>query len=237
MPQPPFLPCVTLEDWTRTDGILSVFWASDAGYAQSETEREYTYGEVTPLGARQLAGVMFSSKGLKDCCKHKDCFNECRNGPFNHSEAIVFYDLGSGTGRLTAQVFLDHCFVRKAVGVELSAARHAAASDSLFQLSTSLGEGSDSIHFLNADALAADISDATHIFISSLCFPAALSDDLANRILHEVATAAAPRIRVVAALTVLKRLELSGWERSDKEIQVSWGIARVYFYFRSPRLS
>ena len=92
-----------------------------------------TYGEITPLGARQLFGAM----GLYD-------YNRNRNRKSHHSDSdadddggAYFYDLGSGTGKLVAQAvfelsspLLGKTTLKKATGIELSPSRHKSAIQS-----------------------------------------------------------------------------------------------------------
>ena len=96
-----------------------------------------TYGEITPLGARQLFGAM----GLYD-------YNRNRKRQHSDSDAddaddadddggAHFYDLGSGTGKLVAQAVLElsspllgKTTLKKATGIELSPSRHKAAIQS-----------------------------------------------------------------------------------------------------------
>lgn len=218
--QPPLLPGVTAQEWARTDNILDVFWSAGAGFVAEEQGWEFTYGEVTPLGARQLATAMFAPNIA-------NCGSEYARA--EALEAVVFVDLGSGAGRLAAQMFLDNPFVRKAVGVELSAQRHAIAEGAVRRLAASLDEALN-IHYIHGNALKADLSDATHIFISSLCFPAAVVDGLSARIARSDPFNSAPNVRVVASLSALHVLEQAGWERRAREVQMSWGSATVYTY-------
>lgn len=67
------------------------------------------YGEVTRVGARQL----FAAFGLDSGGRH-----------------CSFADLGSGTGALVAQAWLELPYLERSVGVELSPTRHAAATRS-----------------------------------------------------------------------------------------------------------
>jgi hypothetical protein len=99
-----------------------------------------TYGEITPLGARQLFGAM----GLFDYNR-----NRCRYRKSQHSnsdaddadddggDSAHFYDLGSGTGKLVAQAVLElsspmlgKTTLKKATGIELSPSRHKSAIQS-----------------------------------------------------------------------------------------------------------
>ena len=222
--QPPLPSGVTAEDWARNDNIFEAFFDAGAGYLASEDPAHpvggrggsaSTYGEVTVLGGRQLAEAMFSG--------------HCRNGA---DKSVVFYDLGSGTGRLTAQMFLDQPAVSRAVGVELSAARHSAAASAASRLASSLPEAAGGIRFVHGNALTADTSDATHIFVASLCFPADVTAGIAGRIVRSCSSGEARHLRVVAALSVLEDVERAQWPRRVEQIQTSWGSARVFLYSR-----
>eukprot|EP00547_Thalassionema_nitzschioides_P015232 CAMPEP_0194255072 /NCGR_PEP_ID=MMETSP0158-20130606/33576_1 /TAXON_ID=33649 /ORGANISM="Thalassionema nitzschioides, Strain L26-B" /LENGTH=240 /DNA_ID=CAMNT_0038993321 /DNA_START=163 /DNA_END=882 /DNA_ORIENTATION=+ len=137
-----------------------------------------TYGEITPLGARQLFGAM----GLKGFSS--------RNRPLAH-----FFDLGSGTGKLVGQAILElpSDTIERATGVELSPSRHEfaiQAKEELLERDATHHEVNrfltldyckdinDKLEFIQADLFDVDISSATHIYIASLCFP----DNLLNRL-------------------------------------------------------
>lgn len=131
----------------------------------------FTYGEITPLGARQLFGAM----GLLQRSSSR-------------SHPAHFIDLGSGTGKLVGQVLLElpKERIERATGVELSPSRHKCAilsKEALLQWgekyyevnrSVTLNDWTDikyKLEFLQADLFDVDISTATHIYIASLCFP------------------------------------------------------------------
>ena len=57
------------------------------------------------------------------------------------------------------------------------------------------------MHFINCNALAANFSDATHLYISSLCFPDHVITSLASLLLD------VPNLCVVAALSELHVLQ------------------------------
>jgi hypothetical protein len=146
-----------------------------------------TYGEITPLGTRQLFGAM----GLLDRIPD----------PF----AAHFVDLGSGTGKVVGQAVLElSSTIDRATGVELSPSRHESATrakqalikwlhrrqpndkvDSDWYSSTSSTSISSSssrssmevntidkkLELIEGDLFDVDLSTATHIYIASLCFP------------------------------------------------------------------
>ena len=131
-------------------------------------------------GVRQLASSLFTVE--LPARSPQDQTREAAS-----RKQIVFYDLGSGVGRLTAQICLDHLHsahlsIGKLVGVELSGARHdiaARARDHLFRVSDGCG---GAIQYRHSDAQLVDFSDATHLYIASLCFPASVVAAIAERI-------------------------------------------------------
>jgi hypothetical protein len=106
-----------------------------------------TYGEITPLGARQL----FDAMGLLDYNKNININNRKSQHSNPHADTDTdtdtdtddgngahFYDLGSGTGKLVAQAVLElsspllkgRTLLKKATGIELSPSRHKSAIQS-----------------------------------------------------------------------------------------------------------
>jgi hypothetical protein len=208
---PPVGPDVQ-DAWHQTDALIATYWSSGDGFDGKEG-KEYTYGEVTGIGARQLAHEMGISS------------TEETEGEGN----IKFYDLGSGVARLVVQMVLDNpVAINKSVGVELSKERHDIAASALSRIRSSdySSELLSKVELANADALKYNFSDATHIFISSLCFPRQVLEGMQDIILD------LGDIRVVAALNRLDKLELSSeWEVRDASLQMTWGAygsAKIY---------
>jgi len=220
------LECYT-DAWRRSDQWLLRYWDEHAGFEKqvgddAEEDHPKTYGEVTPLGVRQLAWEMGIS--------NENCTINTAS-----SRSMVFYDLGSGVGRLVTQLYLDqpHAIVDKAVGVELAWDRHELAQQALVGIQNEVGctdpPESDlcpPIRFIHGDATQVDWSDATHLFLSSLCFPDVVLESLQQTILQ------LPEVQVVAALNRLDWLLRNSieWEERQVHIQMSWGpgIAKVY---------
>lgn len=166
----------------------------------TKAPRPATYGEITCTGVRQVGRAL---------------------GIDSHSSAaepVVFMDLGSGVGKLVAQAFLEWPAVVRAVGVELSATRASraqaawgAAVDSgeaarlrsaALALAGRADEGGSSyaanvqgLELLQGDLFAADVSQATHIYVASLCF----SGDMLLRVARKLADEA-PRLQTVVSL-------------------------------------
>ena len=109
----------------------------------------------------------------------------------------MFYDLGSGAGRLVAQAWLE-LPVARAVGVELAPSRHAAALRAWRGASTGAevrqlrAEGGP--EFRLASMLETDLADATHVYVASLVMGDELLDALWRRL------EAAPALEAVATL-------------------------------------
>lgn len=221
------------EIWSRSDFLISTFWKNGDGFSSSHLDDDegdgdgmsykYTYGEVTTMGVRQLAHALF--------------LDTTGTFPGNYG-ASVFYDLGSGVGRLVAQMYLDRV-VQRAVGVELSEERHRTAVDVWGELTASLVDRGDddfdfdkrAVEFIHGDVTDVDLSDATHIYISSLCFADNVIDMLQDVVLA-VASSCTSKISVVAALSELEALEQAGWIKTVQHIQMTWGGGLVRIYTR-----
>jgi hypothetical protein len=95
---------------------------------------------------------------------------------FNSS--TVFYDLGSGTGKIVYHVGLLHD-VKKSCGIEYSKERH--------ELSLSIKETYDlpdskNVILLNENILDCDISDATVIYCDNTLFPNNINESIYKKI-------------------------------------------------------
>ncbi|KAL9180045.1 hypothetical protein ACHAXT_008015 [Thalassiosira profunda] len=167
-------------------------YASEGG---EESPKPSTYGEITSLGARQL----FHHLGLT------------RQNANNYQ----FYDLGSGGGRLVMQAHLELPSVVKSVGIELSPSRHQVAIQTWNELVQSgdaerirkmaekswgaQSETATSVELHEGDLFELDISGATHLYLSSLCF----SEEMLERIVDKIEREGTS-LQVVASLRSLK---------------------------------
>jgi hypothetical protein len=117
------------------------------------------YGEITYTGMKYLA------KEVK----------------FNSLD--VFYDLGSGVGKLVIYLYLTTP-IRKSVGVEMIGHRHQTAMQ-VFDQVAAAGLLSDKrqLCFGYDNLREANFEDATVIYMSSLCFPIDLMQVLSQRFL------------------------------------------------------
>ena len=113
------------------------------------------YGEIAPAGMHQLLRLL---SNVPECALDR---------------ASVFYDVGSGIGRLSHFVRLS-TNVSKVVGVELNGCRTRRArfmQSELMNGSLALRQRLSSLHFASADITKHGFPDATHLFLSSQCWP------------------------------------------------------------------
>lgn len=136
----------------------------------------WTYGELTFDGAAQL-------KELLDV-----------------SACDVFYDLGSGLGRLILQAHLQWG-VARSVGVELSGDRHQKAVTAAQRLSAQgCLDPSRRINLINDNLLACDVSDATCVYLACTCW----DSDFMTQVLA-LLESGAPRLRYLICTEELER--------------------------------
>ena len=227
---------------TQIDSLIDSFWSNreqakafvDADVEttshtkQFYTDKKMTYGEVTPLGVRQLADEFF--------------FNNVDVPPDVPPTPIHFVDLGSGTGKLVLQMFLDNEIVSHSHGVELSRGRYATGERSLRnliawqeqageddQIFRSLSGGK--VTFENGDFLTDEIFKSlmptTHVYIASLCFDENLMVEVANLIQELQAVG---NLKVVASLRKIPNLLDENWKLAKREVDMTWGGSEVKFY-------
>lgn len=101
----------------------------------------------------------------------------------------VFYDLGSGVGKLVLQVYLTTP-VKRSVGIEISPTRWNISEAAHKEVVTDdhLIQGRELV-FINQNLTKAPLSDATVCFISGLTFPPQLLQSIMDRLSaldHEV---------------------------------------------------
>jgi len=116
-----------------------------------------TYGEMTPTSVRRLA-------------EHLEL------GPRD-----VFYDLGSGVGKVINQIAIS-APVARCVGVELSPSRVRTARAVLRRLRTDGLVRAAQVSFRQQDILAARIRDATVVYTCSTAFPWTFLGALCDRV-------------------------------------------------------
>mmetsp|Transcript_9172 Transcript_9172/g.12190 ORF Transcript_9172/g.12190 Transcript_9172/m.12190 type:complete len:290 (-) Transcript_9172:209-1078(-) len=196
------------------------FLMDNVASGEEEGERAYrpsTYGEVTALGARQL----FDEMGM--IVKGKN------------TQEFTFMDLGSGAGKLVVQASLEVPHLERAIGIELAPSRHQAALVAQSRLHENYSSiihslsSSSCLELLEGDLLMGDISEATHIYVSSLCFPPETMQKLEYKLAREVASSR--KLQCVATLKAFPGNLLGA--PGVRYVEMSWTKPLgnpVYFY-------
>ena len=87
----------------------------------------------------------------------------------------VFYDLGSGTGKIVYHIGLLHG-VKKSCGIEFSKNRHNNSIKTLEKYNY------ENIIFINDNILNVDFSDATIIYLDNTLFPINITNQIYDKI-------------------------------------------------------
>lgn len=156
-----------------------------------------TYGEILPSSVAQ----MISSLDL--------------------SNNDVFYDLGSGTGKVVTHFFLGSP-VKKSVGVELGSHRYNVSQQIKSKLNQHFNSKYKQINFLNEDMTRVDLSDGTIFYMCSTCFSPQLMNTMYNKIRQ------VPNLKYIITLKPLENQEHS----FVKDLPMTWNQSgsKVYFY-------
>eukprot|EP00439_Symbiodinium_sp_Y106_P048505 s15_g6.t1 len=231
----------TIEHRRKVDAALQGAWdgldralrddGGSHGLNSAVDDQARTYGEVTVAGARHLSRAM----GLDAA----------------GTSTSQFLDMGSGCGKLVAQAYLEWPAVKRSVGIELCPERTAQAQQAWSKLvasgaaaglrGTLLQRAVDQVavqqevELIQGDLLDADISQATHIFVSSLCFGEELLAEVTRKLGRE-----ASALRCAATLTALPQSRAAGLRyRGSVFAEMTWtGVegTRVWLYeLRSSR--
>lgn len=138
----------------------------------------------------------------------------------------VFYDLGSGTGKAvlaSAMVFN----VRKSCGIELFSVLHHTALKQQHHLQQlpDYQTHANTLHFINANFLLVDFSDATLVFINATAFFGETWIAI-HQCLHQLKPG-------VIVITTSKKLSLDIFRLiQTTTVQMSWGPVRAYIQQR-----
>lgn len=174
----------------------------------SEEERSY-YERITPHEAR-LNGNNFEGEFTEEVV-----YGEItKNGVFELNNNIesnggVFYDIGSGNGKLLLQMAVISGF-DKYVGIEIEKIRYLYSIDIKNQIEI------DNVEFINDDVLNVDISDANFIFLSDVLF----KEDMRNKILNMI-----PSGCTFVAFHDFENCDLL----NNIELEVEWMATKVPF--------
>lgn len=220
------------------------------------------------MDANSIPFTLSFFAGARQLFHYMGLMNDAKS--YNNDSKYQFFDLGSGGGRLVIQSFLELPAVYKSVGVELSPSRHDIAVQTWKNLIENgdalrirkLAEQSwggrsmveqheqDNNHNIlsrlelhKGDLFDLDISHATHIYVSSLCF----SDDMLVRLVGKIEREG-KALQIVASLRLLPIINEYGSENGDfklarlgsnpwmEYVEMSWTKAargdgcRVYLY-------
>lgn len=199
--------------------LAAAYQGLEDGFASGPSERARieavsgpgaaTYGEVLPEGAATL--LRWLPVDARD----------------------VFYDLGSGTGKLVIHAALATP-VSLAAGIELCPLRHRIARRARERILRSRPDGDAGalarrIDLRSGDFLAEDIRDATIVFFAATCYGSAVLSRVALR------AASLPRLRLYLTTRdpgPAARLHLE--ERGSLFLPMSWS-PRVRVFVFSPR--
>lgn len=183
--------------------LLRRLYADDHGYEPDPVEEarvaatgsSATYGEIMPTATAKLVAHLGLGRG------------------------DVFYDLGSGIGKVVLQVALTSP-VDKCVGIELVRSRHRIAQRMLGRLKDSAHLRARDCGFRCTDFMRARLGDATVVYTCSTAFSTPFMNELAARLAR-----LPPGLRWVSTqdlddnpwfrLDALHRLDMS-WRRRTK---------------------
>ena len=130
---------------------------NDHNIPENEPLVALTYGELLPTSVTELINKL----------------------NVNHND--VFYDLGSGTGKIVAQFYLE-TMAKKVVGVEISQSRYACSERMKQYLNEKIVKHNQIIEYINNNICKVDFSDATIIYLCSTCFDNKLLDWVIEKI-------------------------------------------------------
>jgi len=172
------------------------------------SEYKTTYGEVTEQGIYML------SERLKEYTK-------------THRAGSVFYDLGSGVGKVIIGIAALHPELR-CVGIEIVPDRVRIANASLERIKQK--NIRSRIIFHHGDFLSPDLNfrDAACLFISNLCFTENTNARLAEKITRE---AGAGCIVIVSREIPIPLARMSRLE-SHTTIPMTWSSSSTCFIYR-----
>ncbi|MEM7588611.1 MAG: hypothetical protein AAF320_00365 [Myxococcota bacterium] len=139
----------------------------------------------------------------------------------------IFYDLGSGVGKLATQVHMMSD-TAKTVGIELSETRHWNSSEAYDRVKDRDGIGPKrKLEFRHEDIAKSNFSDATVVYMSSAFFSKKLIDTVVSKTLR------IPRRVKLVSLTPLKHKRLR--QLKEFEVATTWSPnAPVYIYETVP---
>lgn len=143
----------------------------------------------------------------------------------NLTEQDIFFDLGSGVGKLAIHFFLRST-IQEAVGIEISTVLHQQALQAVDKMTNELSiffEPQRKLTFLQGDFLKIPLTSATVIFICAPCYTQPMMNQLGN-IINET-----PSIRKVLSLRPLNTLHRLPLKKILR-VEGTWDSALCYLY-------
>ena len=140
-------------------------------------------------------------------------------------ETDVFIDLGSGHGKICAQVFLQSK-VREVLGIEIVREYHARAVQAAAMMQRDLPElfaNGRKLTFLAGSFLDIPMTKATVVFINAVCFSPEMMEKLGKMIEYT------PGIHTVMSLRPVPRLNRLRFQCTFR-VEGSWDSALCYIY-------
>lgn len=136
----------------------------------------------------------------------------------------IFYDLGSGIGKVVLHVYLQTS-VKEAYGIELLPGLHERATLAAQQVEHDFQNyvPGKKLEFLLGDFLEIDFQKATIVFINSICF----GQDLLLKLGHIINYA--PGIHTVITLRPIDNLQKVSFKKTI-HLESSWGSGLCYIY-------
>ena len=137
-------------------------------------------------------------------------------------EGDVFYDLGSGAGKVCVQVLLRTA-VARAVGVELSRFRHGIACDLLQRCGPGVAGRLQLVH---GDCLDVCMDDATVVLLCATTFAGSTIDAVGAKL------DALPNLRTILMLNMFRKLLANFYLAKTLEVSTSWTPSELHVYHR-----
>ncbi len=186
--------------------LLNSVYDNKSGFSINQDERTFieehggapTYGEIKP----ESLAVLLNDLQLSD----KD----------------ILYDLGSGIGKVCAQVALTT--PARAVGVELSTTRHTLAQEAKKALlDQNILKDNNKLKFIEGNILEVPCNDGTVFFLCSTCF----SPDLMEKLVDKLSTIKGARILTLKDLPANNSFVL----QKTYTLPMSWSnVTNIYYY-------
>lgn len=148
---------------SHTEKLLREAWPPNAGF--SHEGGALTYGEATAAGCRSIARGL----GLDSLA---------------HGSAVLL-DLGCGVGRLLIRLQMDFPSVSRSIGIELAPKRVELAQKAWAYICSRKNFDPASVSFWAGDMLDMDVSEATHLYVSSCFMDDATLEKLAKKLAQE----------------------------------------------------